>query len=170
MLISRETLQKVLQLSRNEIPLTVFLCVFLAFQANADSSTGAADIAVLEKGPIEQNGIELLAPNAIRGFAGIYRFNNQKMKVFYTEQPLPILKEWKAEKCSRHTLYRLPYSTLYAFYYRDSGGYELFFEFPKSFPYACEFMNEFIVKFNIYRGFVKYKADIPFPAVLNLKL
>ena len=170
MLTSPETLQKVSQLSRKEIPLALLICLFVSFGANANSEADPANIAILEKGPTEQNGIELLAPNAIEGFTGIYRFNEQKMKVIYTEYPLPILKEWKAEKCFRHTLYRLPYSTLYAFYYRDKSGYELFFEFPKSFPYFCEFINEFIIKFNIYRGFVKHKTDIPFPAILSLKL
>lgn len=159
-----------LLLNKKNVVLAVFFCVFMAFEANADSSSEAANIAVLEKGPVEQNGIELLAPNAIRSFSGIYRFNDQKMKVIYTEQPLPVLKEWKVVKCSRSTIYRLPYSTLNAFFYRDRDGYELFFEFPKSFPYFCEFMDEFIAKFNIYRGFVKYKTDIPFPAVLSLKL
>jgi len=170
MLTSPEILRKVLQLSRKRLKVFLFLCIFMLFKANAGNAEDTENVAVLEKGPAEQNGIELLPPNAIKAFTGIYRFKDEKMKVIYTEQALPVLSEWKPEKCFRRTLYRLPYSTLYVFYYRDKGGYELFFEFPKGFSYFCKFMDEFIAKFNIYRGFVKHKTDIPFPAVLHLDL
>jgi len=160
----------VLQLNRREIifPISLFLAVCFVPLYGEDQLP--SDIAILERGPVETEGIELLDPNTIQGFTGIYRFDDQNLKVVYTEYSLPVSGKWKKKKSSGYIIYGIPQDTSTAWYYSDKRGYSLFFEFPFGFRYSFEFIKGFIDKFNIFLGFVKYKTDIPFPAIVQLKL
>ena len=159
-----------LQLNRREIIFLISLFLAVCFVPLYGENQLPADIAILEKGPVEIEGIELLDPNTIPGFMGIYRFDDQNLKVVYTEYSLPVSGKWKKTKCSGYIIYRIPQDAFTACYYSDKKGYSLFFEFPFGFRYSCEFIKGFIDKFNIFLGFVKYKTDIPFPAIVQLKL
>lgn len=170
MWINREILQKVLQLNRREIIFLISLFTAVCFVPLYGENQLPADIAILEKGPVGTEGIELLDTNTIPGFTGIYRFDDQNLKVIYTEYSLPVLRAWKKTKYSGYIIYRIPQDAFTAWYYSDQRGYSLFFEFPVGFRFSFEFIKGFIDKFNIFLGFVKYKIDIPFPAIVQLKL
>ena len=163
-------MQKVLQLNKRELIFLISLFLTACFVPLSADDQLPADIAILERGPVETEGIELLDPNTIQGFTGIYRFDDQNLKVVYTEYPLPVSGMWKKTKYSGYIIYRIPQNTFTAWYYSDKRGYSLFFEFPAEFRFSFEFIKGFIDKFNIFLGFVKYKTDIPFPAIVQLKL
>ena len=126
------------------------------------------EYAFLYTSPAPRRGIPQLGPNAIESYVATYRVADIKFRVTYTEENVPILKEWKADFCGKLKLYVIPSEGNETRLYRDEKGYVVIFDLPEKWEYSCTFITNFVKDFNFFLNFRKVKSDIPFPAVVTL--
>lgn len=126
------------------------------------------EYAFLYTSPAPRRGIPQLGPNAMESYVATYRVENIKFDVTYTEESVPVLKEWKADFCGKLKLYVIPSEERERRLYRDEKGYIVIFDLPEKWEYSCTFIINFVKDFNFFLNFRKVKSDIPFPAVVKL--
>ena len=169
MLINRVIWQRALQ-SNNKYTLFLLIVCLVSLYANL---LYAQDLpAVLEKGPYEVVGIDVLEPNAIKAHEGIYLVAEQKLVVLYTQSEIIISFDLIEEisYCLNKQIFSLTFSSVLGkvYYYHDPTGFSLFFIFPKGFENVCIFINQFIDQFFYFLRFRVKERDIPFPAIVAL--
>ncbi len=160
MWITRETWQRVLQLSKR-------LLLPLLLLTAASQLYGGEEPALLIKSPAEIRGIDILAPNALVAYEGFYRYKEEEIRVIFTREPLLQSGEWLSLACGKLQLFKLPDEWERIFYYSNNRNISLLFVFNPDFDLWCDFINIFVERFSFLIGFSVYEVDVPFPAVLE---
>lgn len=161
MWITRETWQRVLQLSKRLLlPLLLLTAASLLY--------GEEVPALLVKGPLSLRGIDLLSPNALVAFEGFYSYKEEEIRVIFTGDPLLRSGDWLPFPCGNLQLFQLPDEWERIFYYSNSRDISLLFVFDPDFELWCDFIGIFVERFSFLLGFSIHEVDVPFPAVLEL--
>ena len=160
MWITRETWQRVLQLSKR-------LLLLLLFLTAASLLYGQETPALLIKSPTEIRGIDILAPNALVAYEGFYRYKEEEIRVIFTSDPLLQSEEWLPFPCGKLQLFKLPDEWERIFYYSNNRDISLLFVFNPDFDLWCDFIGIFVERFSFLLGFSLHEVDVPFPAVLE---
>jgi hypothetical protein len=146
---------------------------------------------VLLSGPTPVKGIPVYAPNRIPAFRGVYAIESgeqqsggegeeraegdttgaRKLSVLYTRQDLLIPQTWSSRSCGAWRLFQIPDYETFTLCYRNERGFFLFFFFPEfqEPDYWCGFTDPFIERFLFLSNFVSSQADVPFPAILQIR-
>ena len=160
MWITRETWQRVLQLSKRLLPALLLLTA-------ASLLYGEETPALLVRGPLRLRGIDLLAPNALAAFEGFYRYKEEGIRVIFTRDPLLRSGDWLSFPCGKLQLFKLPDEWERIFYYSNNRDIFLLFVFNPDFDLWCDFIGIFVERFSFLLGFSLHEIDVPFPAVLE---
>lgn len=138
-------------------------------------------------GPTPAKGIPVYAPNRIPAFRGVYVIESgekpggegadedtagaRKLSVLYTRQELLIPQTWSSRSCGAWRLFQIPDYETFTLCYRNERGFFLFFFFPEfqEPDYWCGFTDPFIERFLFLSNFVSSQADVPFPAILQVR-
>jgi len=160
MWITRETWQRVLQLSK---PLLLFFLLLTA----ASLLYGEEAPALLIKSPTEIRGIDIIPPNALVAYEGFYRYKEEEIRVIFTKDPLLRSSDWLSLSCGKLQLFKLPDEWERIFYYSNNRDIFLLFVFSPDFDLWCDFIGIFVERFSFLLGFSLHEVDVPFPAVLE---
>ncbi len=153
MLISRETLQRVLLLNSGQKK--IFLVLFLSALISV-SSFALESPVFLEEGPDESSGLPFIYPNAMRVFTGIYRYQNSRVRVLFTSENFLIPEEWKQKSCGDYKGYLFtdtpcllkPGGEVFYYRYKPSGddiSWSVFVIFEKETD--CSFVSAYLKRF-----------------------
>ena len=142
---------------------------------------------MLLSGPTPVKGIPVYGPNRIPAFRGVYQIDGGEksggaeaaedgsrtgeLSVLYTRQDLLIPQSWPRRSCGVRRLFQISDYETFALCYKDERGFFLFFFFPdfQEPDYWCGFTDPFIQRFLFLSNFVSSQADVPFPAILEIR-
>jgi hypothetical protein len=129
------------------------------------------DKSILLSGPERSRGIDVLPPNVIEHYHGVYWFQGEKVRVQLTREEVVPLSGWEQARCGDYPLFRLPRAadgnTL--FYQNPGGAWSVFITIPDEIEDTCLFMSRFIERLIYFMGVSRGGDPAPFPAVLELQ-
>ncbi|MFW5688766.1 MAG: hypothetical protein ACOC1U_04260 [Spirochaetota bacterium] len=152
------------------------LAISSAASAQTPGAGGTADdvpwTALLQTGPDERRGIDLLAPDLTPHWHGRYRVGTAIVDLYYARAPLDDAAGWSGAPCPLRPL-RARDAEL--FYYEDPAGWSLLVhlvagELPPGVT-ICAFTDRFIARHRLFEGLalVNVPGEAPiFPAVIEL--
>lgn len=145
----------------------------------------AESTEVLNTGPDIGRGIPYLSANVIRYYQVTYRAAGQEnsagstqgarfeeesgaaLRVLYTDTSVVPSPEWKAASCGGSGMLTVAANPAVLFY-RDPGGWSLFFVYPADYHQTCAFATVFLRRFSYFLGITQNSALSSFPAVLQI--
>jgi hypothetical protein len=143
--------------------------------------------AVLLRGPTPVYGIPVYAPNRIPAYRGVYTIDGEllsgtgggagdteervRLSVLFTRQDLLVPATWSIRRCGAWRLYQVPDYETFTLCFPLERGFFLFFFFPeiREPAYWCGFTDPFIERFLFLLNFVDGDAEVPFPAILQIR-
>jgi hypothetical protein len=127
--------------------------------------------AVLLRGPQPVRDLLMFPPNPLAAQAGDYGLGEARVSVLYTGETLVLPQAWRARVCGELRLLEVTGQEPYSLCFADpEGAFTLFFSFPDALEEAlrCRFVGSFVRRFQVLRGLVKGKLEVPFPGVLEV--
>jgi len=131
--------------------------------------------AVLLSGPEAVRDLLVFPPTARVGRAGAYALGPARIGVLCTKEPLVLPQAWPARGCGSLRLREVAGHEPYTLCHADPQGDTLFFSFPASPDHPalgealrCPFIEAFVRRFQVLRGFLKRESETPFPGVLEI--
>jgi len=142
-------------------------------QIQTDGATSAEepeDKLILLSGPERSRGLDVLPPNVIEYYHGVYSFQGEKVRVQFTREEVVPLSGWEQDRCGDYPLFRLPQAAdgNVFFYQNPDGAWSVFFKIPDTIEDHCLFISRFIERLIYFMGVSRGGDPAPFPAVIEL--
>ncbi|MDC7228299.1 MAG: hypothetical protein PQJ61_16170 [Spirochaetales bacterium] len=143
----------------------LLLILFLTFPVSASDE----EPAILVRGPIPHRGIEYLGVNAIDSQYGEYVYDEHRIYLYYTDEPIVLSVSWEKAECGIEGLSRLVVSDAQPVYsYTDSKGWTVFFSFDEDSGYICRFIEQYRSRQNYFLNIARDEIGFSFPALLDI--
>lgn len=129
------------------------------------------DKAILLSGPERKRGIDILPPNVIEYFHGVYSFQGEKVRVQFTREEVVPLSGWQQDRCGDYPLFRLPQAAdgSVFFYQSPDKTWSVFIKIPVQTEDHCVFITRFLDRLIYFLGVSRGDDPAQFPAVLELQ-
>ncbi len=154
--------------------LFLFSCVSALFPLFSQSQ----DVALLVNGPKPGRGLPFLRSNVIEYFKGEYRYQEQRIFLYYTEREIVRFENWQPVDCGTTRFFRLNEELIDRYeglvegsvpreiYFFQNEEYALFFAFDGELN--CTFARRFLSRFTYFRSVEDFPSSRPaFPAVVD---
>ncbi len=147
---------------------TIFI-LYLLFPVICVSAEDAGP-AVLARGPVSQDGIEYLGVNTVLSRYGEYRYGDDLIKIYYTDENIFLSDEWVENGCADgiRKLEQPVDDKVVVMVYSDRKGWHAFLSFPRNAEYICGFIKSYISRQNYFLNIARDKSAFSFPALLEV--